>query len=656
MVSCARRSRIVHPLRHPVEDSEPSRHGQHLLENIPVAHSAPLGLHIRHPIFREQSLPVPSHSSPLTYATATGRSLRPSAQAIPAENKVSSTPNIPSNSSHPSSSAVVNSEPPHAGNRDGKRDHKRDAPIIGDTPSHQPYVNVNPSLRSSSFKTLWPWRTKRVPVDSEKNKRVMVLDYSALHKDAQAVYEHQWEGPDSCRDHVGGEPGHAGALDSWTSQDFQEVISDLCLVHCGAFFRQEPILTFARSRSELHQKLLSIIEDSSSSSVSVDQLVRFHDLHPSDLRSTRSYNVLIAWAIHHTQFTLARHLLQQMNGDSIERSSFTTILSLRLLVRSGHWEQAWLEVYAAVFRPARHQLGEPGKPGSYALWLEMFAQPRWRKQRRLAQPRPAIEGWPRPMAPVRFLRVRATPVDVEASRLERVLTHRPALPEHPPDARVRVTYAIAHALCRLGYQDHAANITKDYLHGLPFDLDDTTRRWCMKLVHLHAFREKTSLIRPHKSFFRARKTVETLLGCHPALRPTPNTLFLLIGHLKSASTPVLHARRLITRYRQKYGEDIVDAYVVRRMASFFLHERKLLSGSKMLQQVRKRCREEAVMAIYHGVVGDQLRVPALVQETPSTHAGIQVRPRWGRERAYIKRLQHRFDIQKARWGRRKGDV
>ncbi|CDO73484.1 hypothetical protein BN946_scf185013.g119 [Trametes cinnabarina] len=290
-------------------------------------------------------------------------------------------------------------------------------------------------------------------------------------------------------------------------------------------------------------------------SASLGHLLSYHAAHPG-LHSTASFNLLMKFAIRHASFGTVRDLLDRMVREGVPGDVETRTLRVRCLVRTGFWKQAWHE--EAV------RMQKDGTPMPLPVWLEFFGEVK-RGAIRVA----ASTRWNgRKLKPGML-----EPPDpsVIAERLDALVHHYPLvtaadLEQVPP----RVVYSIVRSFIAQDQRLVAAKLTADYFATLPHQLDEEWRRSCMSIIHLHLKPRRRTVAEHHAIC----KTLFEFLQMHREFRPNSTTLFFLLGSLRGSRRPGTRADAVVRGFVKHWGSDIVDDAVRRRLASYWLRERK----------------------------------------------------------------------------------
>ncbi|KAI0375269.1 hypothetical protein BV20DRAFT_933805 [Pilatotrama ljubarskyi] len=284
------------------------------------------------------------------------------------------------------------------------------------------------------------------------------------------------------------------------------------------------------------------------------QLLSYHAAHRS-LHSTASFNLLIKFAIRHASFGTVQDLLGRMVREGIAGDVETRALRVRCMVRTGRWDKAWREEMV--------RMREDGLEMPLPVWLEFFggvkrgaimvpARTQGRAQAKTTEP---LE----PLGP-----------SETAARLDALLQHPPLvtqvdLEQVPP----RAVYALVRSFVARGRRSTAAALTTTYLKLLPPELDEERRRSCLSILHLHLKCGQRPNLTEH---YAICKTLFGLLGMHPGLRPNATTLFFLLGSLRRARRCGARADAVVQSFVRRWGPDVVDDAVRRRVASYWVKE------------------------------------------------------------------------------------
>lgn len=323
-----------------------------------------------------------------------------------------------------------------------------------------------------------------------------------------------------------------------------------------------PHIPVATTPASLYHNLLYILSYRPALP-SLAAVLDYHDLHAS-LRSSRSYNLLIWFALRHCCFGTVQWLLAAMRADGLTANLETWKLRVRWLVQTGSWDRAWNEVV----RKFSSKDMSSDFPGNLAIplpvWLEFFGplKPGALKER----PKKRRDG------------SYASLVDFD-SHAVRSARHRMLManPPFPLDQLAltspRTIYVVVLTMLKTRHTAAALSLTKSYFHSLPPRISTAWIRRCLDIIHLHIIMGS-----PHKGlkkFCEARRTMTTLTGFHPALRPTSTTLFLLLAPLRQAKQCGTIAWRTLRNSKSRWGTRVEDRRVRRRIAALAAKEGRI---------------------------------------------------------------------------------
>ncbi|KAK7064293.1 tethering factor for nuclear proteasome STS1 [Favolaschia claudopus] len=291
----------------------------------------------------------------------------------------------------------------------------------------------------------------------------------------------------------------------------------------------------ANSRKSLYNNLLRLL--SSRRNASLPVLLDYHELHHG-LRSVHSYNLLIALAIRrHVVSGMIQFLFKAMDNDEIPGNRETEKLKVRWSVRTGNWDDAWLQVTAA------HPNSMP-----LPLWLEFF---HGAKVRRIPIPR----------------RANALPSHgLSEARFQTLMQNLPTfLPNQVPGS-VRAAHIVVRSMLSLDRPQSALTFAMWYFNGLPQYIDAPWAEKCVAVIDaLIAFEAKKRGLR---DFYAARRKLNSLLEIHPTFRPTAKTLYLLLGTLSHAKQRGTVSWQTLIKFKMRWGPQVEDSRVRRRVGSY----------------------------------------------------------------------------------------
>ncbi|KAF5385506.1 hypothetical protein D9757_005354 [Collybiopsis confluens] len=301
--------------------------------------------------------------------------------------------------------------------------------------------------------------------------------------------------------------------------------------------------------------------------ITLPQLIDYHALYP-ETHSTRSYNFLINMAIRTASFGSAQWLLESMERACIPRNLETYKLLIRWQIRTGAWDAAWRTLTEPGGGEAILQdMNKSGWPDF--LWLEFFGSLKRKSLRRKGAV--LVEG----------------PKDslvVYTKRYLQVMEKHGTL--SLADARPRVVHSIVHALLRLGQNIHALRLAQTYFGHLPAHIGPEISLKCLEIIHvLIVFGSRA---RGRKKFREHRRILNSLLGLHSSFKPTPTTLYLLLGSLRGAIRCGALASGCLGSFKRRWGADIEDGKVRLRIASLGLKQGRLDITREMLSVTAKQ--------------------------------------------------------------------
>ncbi|KAG6334041.1 hypothetical protein ID866_5044 [Astraeus odoratus] len=329
---------------------------------------------------------------------------------------------------------------------------------------------------------------------------------------------------------------------------------------------------------------------------SVSNLIHYHFHGPRTLRSTRSYNLLIDLTIQHAAFGTALRLLWSMHEEAIPANMETWKLTVRWLVRTGRWDEAWIRV-SSIARRLAHDQGDVTKHGRthtipLPLWLELFGSqkrgalrhcktfetktaPRNQRSNLYGSKRTVLQPCPSHVPPALALR-----------RYRLLMKVQPSLT--PSEIHPRAVLILARTLIEAGHRDYAFTMTSAYLKNLPSRTRRYHHRAVLNLIHLHlnALPAKRGLSR----HFAQRRLLFELLDTHANVRPSAMTLFLLLGSLRACRHCGTLALQCLRKFRSRWGPRTESSMVRRRVANLALKEGRFDIVGNMLQAEEMVCR------------------------------------------------------------------
>ncbi|KAH9846841.1 hypothetical protein C2E23DRAFT_872166 [Lenzites betulinus] len=281
----------------------------------------------------------------------------------------------------------------------------------------------------------------------------------------------------------------------------------------------------------------------------IGPLLYYHGKYAA-LHSTASFNLLIRLAIRHASFGTVHTLLDRMVREGVAGDVETRSLRVRSMVRAGFWDHAW--------REETERARADGLEMPLPVWLEFFGSVK----------RGAIARGPPQSSRTEALQQPHS--SVTAGRLAALLEHPPLVT--PKDAETvppRAVHALVRGFLAQGQRSTAVFITTQYFKSLPTEIDADWQRACLSIIHLHLRPGPTCTLTAHYAF---RETLCDFLHMHRSFRPTARTLFFLLRSLRQTVRCGRRAEELVQLFASRWGMDVVDDAVRRRLASFWLKE------------------------------------------------------------------------------------
>ncbi|KAF7965894.1 hypothetical protein HWV62_40995 [Athelia sp. TMB] len=332
-----------------------------------------------------------------------------------------------------------------------------------------------------------------------------------------------------------------------------------------------------------------------------------HHQHAA-LRSRASFALLAALALRHGATRVAHGVLREM-GRAVGADARAWALWVRAMVRQGRWDAAWGAVHAILGDGGWE---EPGMP--LDVWLEFLAPPP-----RLLQPVSVAPTDHDPDDPThrepRKDTHHQTPDHTATPRRLALLAGTP--PALAPGRRLppRAVHLVVHALLRAHDAPRARALTHAALPALP-------PRAALALVHLHIALGHTSgsALGRHQKAAREADQLLSLAG----IKPTAETLFLLLAPLKHTTRAGTHARRAADAFAARWGPGVESARVRRRIAAFAVKEGNVkLAEAELGKEAAARWRA-GTYAVQEDVLGGAW---GDVERGVYPHKGLE-RKRW----------------------------
>lgn len=360
------------------------------------------------------------------------------------------------------------------------------------------------------------------------------------------------------------------------------------------------------SRKSLYQTLLRI---ASSSSHSMKTAMNYHFHCPKALRSARSYNFLINLAIRHAAFGTAMRLLLAMREERIPPNMETWKLIVRWLVRTGRWDEAQVRVSHITRRLLGRQPESSNQTYPHTiplpLWLELFGSQKRGALRYHVRSGPTDIARHEKCSPQGStgMNLRPCPSHISpAAAMFRYQVLMRALPLFTSEIHPRVILILSRTMIGTGYRELAYSMISSYLKNLPSRIRPCHRRTILNIVHLHMY---TLPIKQGLSrHFAQRRILFNFLGVCPSIKPSPMSLFLLLGSLRGSRRCGTLALRCLRKFREQWGPHIESGMVRRRVVDLALKEGRLDAAEDILQRERMARRVKRGWKLQTEVLGD----------------------------------------------------
>ena len=407
----------------------------------------------------------------------------------------------------------------------------------------------------------------------------------------------------------------------------------------GPFVTHTPIVQhfpLAKTTTSLHQNLVYLINHRNPLPT-LSSLLDYHDRHRG-LRSARSYNLLISFAIRNAAYGSAEWLFRAMRADGLPETLETWKLRIRWLVQSGRWDQVSNELLAPSSLVRNGAVGKPTIP--LPIWLELFRTlKRGSIRRRITSWHPRLDGRYTPSITLEPIREH-DPATLYVTRYHTLLQYRPLLTREevaltPP----RVVYSILMVLFKCSQGALATSLTKLYFTGLPDKIPAAWTRTCLDIVHLHILFGSPD--RGLRRLYETRRILVSLLRLLPGLRPTSTTLFLLLAPLKDVKKCGTVAQNILRSFKKQWGARMEDRRVRRRVATLAAKEGRMDIVERLLQTERALRWPHGAWRVTRGVLGgvvlSRRRYRRLTANQIFKHNGREER-HWSR---FLKRMRRR---------------
>lgn len=399
-----------------------------------------------------------------------------------------------------------------------------------------------------------------------------------------------------------------------------------------------PLAPLSTSASALCQNIMYVISRHNPPP-SLPSLLDYHDLHPG-LRSTRSYNLLLARALRHASYGTFEWLLAAMCADSLSGDLETRKLKARWLIQSGWWTKAWEEVTAR----QSVTIGQPNNSIPLPIWLEFFRTlKRGTIRRRRARARLEDAEVDSCAAP-EVLTEPHESVHLYTSRYRVLMDNQPTFtPQELSLISPRAIYSIVLMMLKSGQRDTALLLTKTYFTNLPAKISTSWARTCVDIIHLHI--ALGSVKKGLGNMYESRRTLVLLLRLRRDLRPTSTTLFLLLAPLRQAKRCGTVAWNIFQSSTRNWGAALEDRRVRRRVAQLAAKEGRWDIVDRILRSERLSRWAHATWKLTRRVVGEAVTSPKRLLRPPArklfTHNGRE-QMHWCRFIKQVQRMKRRM--------------
>lgn len=352
-------------------------------------------------------------------------------------------------------------------------------------------------------------------------------------------------------------------------------------------------------------------------------LLRYHSLFRQH-HSTRSFNLLIALGIRMTQHGTVERLLTLMRAEGVPPDSLTRQLIVRNSILGDEgWDVAWQKQTER----ARSQ----GVSMPLHIWLEFLAS----LHKDISWPPPATRR-KRPSG------LRTTiPLLTRKTRLQTLMENMPSVTatewaQIPP----RFVCQLVRALLHSGHRSKAVDVTLFFLRHLPVKVTPRLASACRSILYYHLMcRHRPGL----REFYALKEEFLQFFRACPVMRPDSTILFGLMRPLKRAVRCGDIALELVQQFVSRWGPDIVDDKVRRRLASLAIKQGRLrvaniaIRSQKAVNDLRKELvAEEELKSCARGFGSGQ--TPRLREALRYERRNVEswkwrmVRKRWWRVR------------------------
>ncbi|KAI0033418.1 hypothetical protein K488DRAFT_84950 [Vararia minispora EC-137] len=273
-------------------------------------------------------------------------------------------------------------------------------------------------------------------------------------------------------------------------------------------------------------------------------ILHFHADYP-DFHSVESYNIVLRVALRHVALNRARSLLSEMRDRGIGANVETWQLRTHLLVRSGRWPEAFHRIlnYKDDWMGVRFAFSGQAVPVS--VWSELVSRESLSHARR-------VRDADRP---------RLDPGVGMLERYHTVMSKRDEMLGEGEKPSGRSILNILEVLLRMGNHDAAKAFLSRFLSSFG-------PHFALRMVNVYIGLTPKSTT----SFSTVLEDLNRFAAAYPALHPSAHTLFLLLGHLRRVVRCATTARSILKMFVHKWGDQVLDGPVCRRLLSLGLKE------------------------------------------------------------------------------------
>ena len=253
------------------------------------------------------------------------------------------------------------------------------------------------------------------------------------------------------------------------------------------------------------------------------------------------------------------------------------------------------------------------------------------------------DSWRRPVPPP------PPSLSTELGRYETLMRSFPALTAKetacmPP----RVMQTLVKWFVRTGNRAGAFDTTKAYVAGLPERLSRGDMEACLKMIHPQLVPAKENLT----GYFKARKTLDALLKLHADLRPDATTLVYLLNSLRTTTRCGTLGLELVSQFRRRYGQAVVDERVRWRLAWLALKQRQVRIALSVLAEHERAAKRERARRQLEGLEREfgAPQAPEGMPARPAFHevfAARELEQYWTPLRDRLRRMMARAKAKQA---------